>query len=381
MKIGLVITNDWELFGDGSGDYFEIQQRPLEAMNALATKYDAKITVMAEVGQQFKHIDVGKAQFGAKAIAIAWENIMSDTVSRGSDVQLHYHPQWQASAFKIDHWELNTEKYPLISIGTKRIEEELGKGKEYLETLLQKVNPDYRCIAFRAGALCIQPSEQIIPILKKIGLKCDVSVTKNKVSPGFYDFRDAHSNIYPWFTDKSDINKESDSGEGILEIPIYSETKRDSAVMKKYAPAKYYKSRFAVDVSQEELEWEKQRDIVKAKRYPVENRFYKQHENRNLLWYMKALSSNNTVHLDYDYLPSSVFLKILDNISQQIDNEDSYNNDILPIIASGHVKDMHNPDNFKRILEGIQERFADRVEYMTLTEAVDYLYEKKNKII
>ena len=33
VKLGLIISNDWELFGDGSGDYFKIQvkdQKPMD---------------------------------------------------------------------------------------------------------------------------------------------------------------------------------------------------------------------------------------------------------------------------------------------------------------------------------------------------------------
>ena len=44
MKIGLVLTNDWELFGDGSGDYYELQYKPLEDLLKILKEYEAKIT-------------------------------------------------------------------------------------------------------------------------------------------------------------------------------------------------------------------------------------------------------------------------------------------------------------------------------------------------
>ena len=55
MNLGLIITNDWEVFGDGSGDYFELQHKPLEALLKVVEEYGAKLTVMAEVGQQWAH--------------------------------------------------------------------------------------------------------------------------------------------------------------------------------------------------------------------------------------------------------------------------------------------------------------------------------------
>jgi hypothetical protein len=44
MRLGLVLTNDWELYGDGSGDYFEVQERPLRSLLRAAEDYGAKIT-------------------------------------------------------------------------------------------------------------------------------------------------------------------------------------------------------------------------------------------------------------------------------------------------------------------------------------------------
>ena len=55
MKIGLVFTNDWELFGDGSGDYFEVQHNPLKDLLKVFDKYNAKLSIMAETFQQLKH--------------------------------------------------------------------------------------------------------------------------------------------------------------------------------------------------------------------------------------------------------------------------------------------------------------------------------------
>ncbi|TNE36127.1 hypothetical protein EP342_00810 [bacterium] len=44
---------------------------------------------------------------------------------------------------------------------------------------------------------------------------------------------------------------------------------------------------------------------------------------------------------------------------------------VIPVIASGHVKDMHNTDNVKRILEGIEKKLKDKVVYLKLSEAVE----------
>ena len=55
MKIGLVFINDWELFGDGSGDYFKIQHQPLLELLDTVELHGARLTVMAEVAQQWAY--------------------------------------------------------------------------------------------------------------------------------------------------------------------------------------------------------------------------------------------------------------------------------------------------------------------------------------
>ncbi len=44
---------------------------------------------------------------------------------------------------------------------------------------------------------------------------------------------------------------------------------------------------------------------------------------------------------------------------------------VIPIVAIGHVKDMHNTDNVKGILEGIDKKLKDKVVYLKLSEAVE----------
>jgi len=76
MKLGLIISNDWELFGDGSGDYFEVQHRPLEALLQTVEDHGAKLTVMAEVAQQWAHQRISPHAPWAREVVEAWESIL-----------------------------------------------------------------------------------------------------------------------------------------------------------------------------------------------------------------------------------------------------------------------------------------------------------------
>ena len=374
MKLGLVLTNDWELFGDGSGDYFELQHNPMNDLLDLITAQNAKITIMAEVGQQFAHQENINIYPEFEKICLGWEEIVQKAIKTGNDVQLHYHSQWQGAEYKNGEWHLKMDRWALPSLSPDEIELNLSKGKKYLDDLLKPINNDYSCDVFRAGALCIQPSEKPIEILNKTGFKADSSVTQGEFSPGFYDFRNAYSNIIPWYTSK-DITQPGDRGEGILEIPIYTFSGLDSSVMKKYMPAIYYLIKFGQSVSSESLQWQQDRERVKEVRYPRSKRFYKKNQKTNFNFYMKAILSQSHFHLDYDFLPPEVFVKILKDILKE--NSSKFNNDlILPVVALGHIKDIPNTKNIEMILKLIKSELADEVIFWTMSDAVNYWQDK-----
>ncbi len=376
MKIGLVLTNDWEIFGDGTGDYFEIQHNPLAELLGIMKEFDARITIMAEVGQQFAHLFLSDRYDWAKNISSSWEEILKDAIKSGSDVQLHIHPQWLNVDFDNGKWLLNMDKWAISSLDGETIEALILKGKSYLETLLKSVKPDYQCIAFRAGAYCIQPSQLIIEKLIKAGIICDTSVTKGLKNEGFYDFSRAHSNILPWICSEKSVTEQGNSG--LMEIPIYSRSLLHSKVIEKFLPSLFYKSTFNIKVPKHELEWQKERERIKSIRYPREHRFYKSKQTKNLSFYLKAIAEKTVIQFDYDYIPASVFVKILSDIYKEFE-PDMKEDLIIPVVASGHMKDAHTNDNLKWIFENIKKDLPEKVVYWTLSDAINYWYPKLNR--
>lgn len=197
MRLGLIFSNDWELFGDGSGDYWEIQHRRLRQLLDVAAGYGAPITVMAEVAQQWAHRRLAEQESWAGEIADDWEATLMDALRQGSDVQLHLHPQWLDARWSGGKWHLNFERWALSSLAGPEIAEALQGGKQYLESLLQPVRTAYGTVLFRAGAFCIEPAQQAIVALGKAGFLADTSVTKWLHDPRFYDYRGAPSHVLP----------------------------------------------------------------------------------------------------------------------------------------------------------------------------------------
>lgn len=374
MKLALIFTNDWELYGDGSGDYFEVQHQPLIDLTSLMDGYGAKLSIMAEIFQQVKHEELSSTNPDFKKIAEAWKDILREAFTKGHDVQLHIHPQWNEAKLENNEWVLG-DNWSIGKRSKDQIEAFIQMGKSYLESTLQEVDSNYKCEVYRAGAYYIEPSTNVIDTLVKNGFICDTSVTKGTYVDNYYDYRKAYSNILPWGIGSDGVTKKVENS-SLIEIPINSAISLDSEAFKKFLPDLYYKLKFGVSLSEAEKSWMKERDKVKSVRYPVSRRAYKKHENKNISWYVNKIFSVNAIQLDYDYVPSCVFVKILKNIlSDKQITKYKNKNIIIPVVASGHVKDMHNTDNVKRILEGIKNELSDKVEFWTISEAAKYAKE------
>src|SRR5262245_15530206 len=130
----------------------------------------AKLTLMTEVGQQFAHQKLAERETWAREIVDAWETILREALTAGHDIQLHLHPQWLDAKHEDGTWRLNYTKWAISTLPPEEMESILRNGKAYLERLLKPINADYECIAFRAGAYCIQPSATVSESLRKLNI-------------------------------------------------------------------------------------------------------------------------------------------------------------------------------------------------------------------
>lgn len=366
--LSLILTNDWELFGDGSGDYFSLQHKPLEDLLERLKGSNVKITLMAEVCQQLAHRAFSVQYPELESIANAWDEVALRAVREGHDAQLHLHPQWLGAERNGDKWKLNMNRWAISSLPPEEISILIRKGKQYLEELIKPHKSDYSCICFRAGAYCLQPERFVLSALKENNILCDTSVTKGFVLTGFFDFREAHSNLVPYITDDSNICKSSDKEEGLLEMPIYSTEGMESKALAKFFPKLNSLVKYGVIPDERDLKWQKERERVKNKLYPREARFYKKYDKKNLSWYLSAIANRGAQQLDYDFLAPKVFVKMLNDIINNRKYKPYFEKGIrLPVVATGHIKDMHNSDNLLRIIELISSKLSGQVEYSTLS--------------
>jgi len=381
LKLGLILSNDWELYGTGAGDFFEDQQKPLQSLQVAAMDQGAKITVMAELGQQWA-IRKLVSESWAQEISSAWEESLRKIIRDGFDVQFHLHPQWLDAEYKNQTWKLNYSKWAVSSLNEDEMLRIFIDGKNYLESLLKPVRNDYECIGFRAGAFCIEPSAIPIKNLKIAGFLCDSSVVKGFRHYGYYDYSNAYSNYMPWYTSVDDIKKNDLEEKGMLEMPVASINIKDSPLLRKLNKGHLIHSfNFGVKGDKKDYNWliANQRFIMS--KYPPTKQ-PKLAKGKGFMSFKKKLKQigskfliSNHIMLDYDNLPPIVFCEILKQI-YEFESRTNNSDYVLPIMAIGHTKLMHNPDNFKRILELLNRELKDKLIYITLSDAVALL---KNK--
>lgn len=224
-NIEIIITNDYEIFGNGSGDIKKCLIEPTDKIFGIADEYGVAITLMADICEYWafrNEENAGNLPQGYKPAGWIEEQLIRG-INSGHDIQLHLHPQWINYRYHRDKnkWEVDLNSWKLSSLGYERIYEILKKSKDDLERLLKPFKPDYECFAFRAGAWGIQPEKYILKALLDAGFKLDTTaapgcILKSRLTS--FDFSKLPGKPY-WFAQES-LNRESPSG--IIELPIFT---------------------------------------------------------------------------------------------------------------------------------------------------------------
>jgi hypothetical protein len=221
--IHLLITVDYEVFANGGGDVDELLLQPTARLLQLAGTYNAKLTFFFEVCEFWAFQEArrqGRLTHLDYDPAAEMQRQMQAAVAAGHDAQLHAHPQWTNSSMQGTYWELDRTRVRLPSLPPHEIRDLLSAGKRTLEDMLRPVKTDYRCIAFRAGELCIQPEKEVLGVLAELGFLFDSSVEPGfwcLKDPVFYDFRGFLER--PFWRVSDSLNKENPQGD-IWELPI-----------------------------------------------------------------------------------------------------------------------------------------------------------------
>lgn len=147
---------------------------------------------------------------------------LRDGLARGHDVQLHLHPQWDGARLHPAHrWQVDMARWRIGDLRKEEVVRLLHRGKQWLEEEVASTARGYRCLAFRAGGWCIQPSRPVVDALIDAGFAVDSTVAPGQWRPGrgeWSDFRAAP--ILPFWKTRADVCEVAQSG--LWEVPIAS---------------------------------------------------------------------------------------------------------------------------------------------------------------
>lgn len=354
----LVLSLDYELFGNGSGDVRSVMVEPTARVLKACDRHGVKLSIMFEMAEYLAIKDAWDRGLLAMPYdpAKVIEEQMLDAVDGGHDVQLHIHPQWFGAVVRDGVWHLNMEQYRLADLpngyGTlqdaQSILGAMGTCKGALETMIRARRPNYRCRVFRAGAFLVQPSELIVRAMRETGIVVDSSVVKGLVAEAPYqvDFRHAPTHRNWWEVDGTDVAVRG--VEGVVEVPVYS-----------------FRAPYLVNFMPAKL-----RAALKRRR--LENRDQHSHVNSmrstpSLREVFKKIVSSHAHTLDFCKLSAGKMSRIIRR-EHAIDPNGA-------LVLIGHSKDFFNDKEFESFLKKVSE--LEGVRISTFDELVSQITDRQ----
>lgn len=354
--IYLIIEDDWELMGNGLGNVSYHQYLPAKYLMDIAKRYSMKISFMVEPLQQLSFRENQHKCKDLKLQADVWESTVQMMLSEGHDVQLHIHSQWHNARYENNFFYLNN-RWNIADYEKSERREMIRNGIKQLLDVAQKERRGHKIHSFKAGSWGLQPSRGILEDLEECGIRVVMGVGK-----GIYleteifkvDYREIESPNMPYFPNYDDITKVSSQQENIIVMPLA-----------------YYKVRV--------------RDILKRSVNKVGNLLpnkenYQQEDVPKSISTLDPMGNkmkyNRIRPLDFARNPLSEMCNAMDQIMKRAILSQA---DVVPILLQTHTKMYgNNINNVRRFLEYIDTRYGKILNYVTITDYINVLYDQKN---
>ena len=322
--MNLIITLDYELFGDGSGNVFKHIVNPTNKLLELCKKNNIKITIFFEIIEYLKlkeiwdsGINMGYQTDPCKAI----EDQIKTAYKQGHDIQLHLHPQWIDAKYE-NKWILDDSLWRLPNVNKENcgysISELLKQGKKTIEQIINPIDSNYKCNILRSGGYNLQPSGEIINAMKENDFIVDSSVCPGcTINSDFskFDYSNLKNNIPFWWIKNGDVMNISSDKKDILEIPVFA------------LPVKKYQK---YDIQRLKIR-------LKNKQYTKEQIKYKL-GNESLFDKIRYFFKNEVITWDYSLFNKNKMNSFF-KMAEEISNNSSYKNHSFVLI--GHSKEMY----------------------------------------
>ena len=225
MKHHLILTIDYELFGNGSGCLNHCVTAPTETCLQTLKKYTAELAFFADA-TEFKALASYPEIFGQGMQAV--ETQLVDALNDGHTLQLHIHPQWLGASYENGVWQLDLSKWRIGDLTQDDINRCVAEGLEYLNGIAARSRSDkgQNCKVFRAGGWAVQPGAKVLAALQQCGVEMESTVAPGAYNPArgdWFDFR--RSPDLPFWPVREEVcvavNSDIDNGiASLMEVPI-----------------------------------------------------------------------------------------------------------------------------------------------------------------
>lgn len=226
----LVLTVDYEIFGNGTGDVYRHVIEPASRLARLGQEYGVPFTFFFEVEEYLKHLeykDVMKSDLGYDPANLMEEQVRI-LIKGGHDIQLHIHPQWVGARYVDNKWLLYEKHVTVDDLFSDQVDTTryISNRKNILESIIKEVDPGRRIKAFRAGGFCAQPGIKLLSALADNKILIESSVVRGLFQNNgstYINYRTAP--LKKLWRVKDNVSLEDSSGK-VYEIPIHSVMRR-----------------------------------------------------------------------------------------------------------------------------------------------------------
>ncbi|NJE42904.1 hypothetical protein [Thermococcus sp. GR6] len=326
--INIIITIDYELFGNGRGDVRKHIIDPTDRLISIASVFNVPLTIMFEVFE-YIHFEKYNKQL-QNDLGYSPKDLIKSQIKEayllGNDVQLHIHPQFMDMQYRNGKLVPRNPQLSVFDLDEHQTYKLIKTAKEKLESLIPSSN--FRCLALRLSNMgWIEAPPHAARAMEKLGIKVHSlsSVCAPVGEKGYLRLYDT----------------------SVYEIPIYTIPSRLYSFLKPrfLLPLLYlwfYDPPFSATASP---------NIGKGK-------------------YSSRLSSYKRVSMKWDL--SKLSWRDMINMLDHAINHYNYQENEIPLIMIGHTKDFFNDHNFRRFLEVVNQKYVPQniVRFTTLAEFI-----------
>lgn len=348
MLIDLVLTDDWEIRGNGSGNIYALQFRKARLLCELYEQFNICGTFTVEVMQQLLHRKYESMYPELGKIADEWDYLVQEMYKHGHDIQLHIHPQWSNAEYHSGKWNLKGN-WSLCSYSSEKISEMIFDTKNYLENLIRPINQQYECVAFRAGAWFISPHKDLLKLLIENGIVCDLSIINGyqcQFEKEILDNRYIEESFEPYYPVLDDARIVSKKKEQIICVPTFTFDRDFKESLIVYVASMLHRIHFVFYPFTFLINNYGRRGndtIDSDTNYNVRN--YKKYLKKHKINFYSSKKIGDLSTLTYTQM-----IRMLDMIKKEVSNR---NLERVPVVLENHTKDLGNFEPLTRFLEKV----------------------------